>query len=213
MPNRYIEFIKKYAKDKNIPYHCAICEVKQKGLYVPLSADDKKKGSLRDKTFIKLSKLKAKLKKMQRDVIDAKNSEKEKENITTENKFETLKERFNKKLEEYRKLLDLFNKLDAEKDAQNAEPQAEPKAETNNEVKAEELILKYKKFNEKRKKEKALRYAKAQKQGEKMIKQGMTEEEVQTAMKPFYDNEEEILKRDMKVYQKHMDDLKAVRAK
>ena len=130
MGNRYVEFVKKYAKDNDISYHCAMCEIQTKKLYVPLNADEKKNANLRDKTFIKVSKLKAKLKKLQRDVIDAQKDNDKKNTRASLRKFDLLKIKFNKKLEEYRKLLDLFNKLDAEQDAQNAEPKAKPKTET-----------------------------------------------------------------------------------
>ena len=36
MANRWVEFVKQYAKENNISYTCAMCEIKTKGLYKPL---------------------------------------------------------------------------------------------------------------------------------------------------------------------------------
>ena len=36
MPNRYIEFVKAYAKKNNMSYSCSLCDIKTKGLYTPL---------------------------------------------------------------------------------------------------------------------------------------------------------------------------------
>ena len=39
MANRWIEFVKNYAKENNISYTCAMCEIKNKGLYKPLKKE------------------------------------------------------------------------------------------------------------------------------------------------------------------------------
>jgi hypothetical protein len=39
MANRWIEFVKNYARDKNISYTCAMCEIKTKNLYKPLKKE------------------------------------------------------------------------------------------------------------------------------------------------------------------------------
>ena len=39
MANRWVEFVKNYAKEKNISYTCAMCEIKNKGLYKPLKKE------------------------------------------------------------------------------------------------------------------------------------------------------------------------------
>ena len=39
MANRWVEFVKAYAKENNISYTCAMCEIKNKGLYTPLKKD------------------------------------------------------------------------------------------------------------------------------------------------------------------------------
>jgi hypothetical protein len=111
-----------------------MCEIQSNGLYVPLSKDEQKKGNLRDKTFIKLSKLKAKMKKMQRDVKDAEKNNNEKKTRASLRKFELLKVKFNKNADKYSELLKMFNKLDAEKAAieEESEPKASPKANQNN---------------------------------------------------------------------------------
>ena len=36
MVNRYIEFVKAYAKKNNMSYSCSLCDIKTKGLYTPL---------------------------------------------------------------------------------------------------------------------------------------------------------------------------------
>jgi hypothetical protein len=105
-----------------------MCEIQSNGLYVPLSKDEQKKGNLRDKTFIKLSKLKAKMKKMQRDVKDAEKNNNEKKTRASLRKFELLKEKFNKNVKTYYELLNLFNKLDAERDALEEKAEPKPKA-------------------------------------------------------------------------------------
>ena len=38
MVNKWVEFVKDYAKENNLSYYCSMCEIKQKGLY------DKEKG-------------------------------------------------------------------------------------------------------------------------------------------------------------------------
>ena len=42
MPNRWIEFVRKYSKENNISWNCAICEIKEKGLYTPLNKQQQK---------------------------------------------------------------------------------------------------------------------------------------------------------------------------
>ena len=39
MVNRWVEFVKNYAKEQNISYTCAMCEIKTKGLYKPLKKE------------------------------------------------------------------------------------------------------------------------------------------------------------------------------
>ena len=39
MANRWIEFVKNYAKEQNISYTCAMCEIKTKNLYKPLKKE------------------------------------------------------------------------------------------------------------------------------------------------------------------------------
>ena len=41
MTNRWVEFVKIYAKEKNISYNCAMCEIKTKNLYKPLKKEEK----------------------------------------------------------------------------------------------------------------------------------------------------------------------------
>jgi len=136
MGNRYVEFVKKYAKDNDITYHCAMCEIQSNGLYVPLSKDEQRTSSQRDKTFIKLSKLNSKLKSMQRDVRDAEKNNNEKKTRASLRKFELLKVKFNKNADKHSELLKLFNKLDKEKDELEAKPKeakkVAPKAKPNN---------------------------------------------------------------------------------
>ena len=136
MGNRYVEFVKKYAKDNDITYHCAMCEIQSNGLYVPLSKDEQRTSSQRDKTFIKLSKLNSKLKSMQRDVRDAEKNNNEKKTRASLRKFELLKVKFNKNADKHSELLKLFNKLDKEKDELEAKPKeakkAAPKAKPKN---------------------------------------------------------------------------------
>ena len=42
MVNRWVEFVKNYAQDKNISYSCAMCEIKTKNLYKPLKKEANK---------------------------------------------------------------------------------------------------------------------------------------------------------------------------
>ena len=42
MPNRWIEFVRKYSEENNISWNCAICEIKEKGLYTPLNKQQQK---------------------------------------------------------------------------------------------------------------------------------------------------------------------------
>ena len=136
MGNRYVEFVKKYAKDNDISYHCAMCEIQTNKLYSPLSKDEQRTSSQRDKTFIKLSKLNSKLKSMQRDVRDAEKNNNEKKTRASLRKFELLKVKFNKNADKHSELLKLFNKLDKEKDELEAKPKeakkAAPKAKPKN---------------------------------------------------------------------------------
>jgi hypothetical protein len=39
MTNRWVEFVKNYAKENKISYTCAMCEIKNKGLYKPLKKE------------------------------------------------------------------------------------------------------------------------------------------------------------------------------
>jgi hypothetical protein len=39
MANRWIEFVKNYAKENNISYTCAMCEINTKNLYKPLKKE------------------------------------------------------------------------------------------------------------------------------------------------------------------------------
>jgi hypothetical protein len=39
MANRWIDFVKAYAKDKNISYTFAMCEIKTKNVYKPLKKE------------------------------------------------------------------------------------------------------------------------------------------------------------------------------
>lgn len=68
MANRYTAFVKKYAKENDIPWNCAVCEIKSKGLYV---TPKKKNTSERDQLYIKLSFLKDKLKTLKQETKDA----------------------------------------------------------------------------------------------------------------------------------------------
>ena len=43
MANRWIEFVKNNARDKNISYTCAMCEIKTKNLYKPLKERSKQR--------------------------------------------------------------------------------------------------------------------------------------------------------------------------
>ena len=36
MPNRYVEFVKEYAIKNKLGWNCAVCEIKEKGLYKPV---------------------------------------------------------------------------------------------------------------------------------------------------------------------------------
>ena len=56
MANRWIEFVKAYAKDKNIFYTCAMCEIKTKNLYKPLKKEAIKEEE--PKIFSKIVKVK-----------------------------------------------------------------------------------------------------------------------------------------------------------
>jgi hypothetical protein len=56
MANRWVEFVKEYAKENNISYTCAMCEIKTKGLYKPLEKQEEK-GDIKT---IKIKKQKAK---------------------------------------------------------------------------------------------------------------------------------------------------------
>ena len=151
MGNRYVEFVKKYAKDNDITYHCAMCEIQTNKLYVPLSKDEQRTSSQRDKVFIKLSKLNSKLKSMQRDVRDAEKNNNEKKTRASLRKFELLKVKFNKNADKHSELLKLFNKLDKEKDELEAKPKeakkAAPKAKPKNDnysldyFKSKELLV------------------------------------------------------------------------
>jgi hypothetical protein len=42
MPNRYVEFFKNYATEKNISWNCAICQIKESNLYKPLNKKQQK---------------------------------------------------------------------------------------------------------------------------------------------------------------------------
>jgi hypothetical protein len=42
MANRWVEFVKNYAKEQNISYTCAMCEIKTKNLYKPLKKEANK---------------------------------------------------------------------------------------------------------------------------------------------------------------------------
>ena len=42
MANRWIEFVKNYAKEQNISYTCVMCEIKTKNLYKPLKKKEPK---------------------------------------------------------------------------------------------------------------------------------------------------------------------------
>jgi hypothetical protein len=42
MPNRWVDFVKNYSKENNISYTCAMCEIKNKGLYKPLKKEEPK---------------------------------------------------------------------------------------------------------------------------------------------------------------------------
>ena len=42
MTNRWVDFVKKYAKENNISYTCAMCKIKNKGLYKPLKKEENK---------------------------------------------------------------------------------------------------------------------------------------------------------------------------
>lgn len=42
MANRWVEFVKKYAKENNISYTCSMCKIKTKGLYKPLDKQETK---------------------------------------------------------------------------------------------------------------------------------------------------------------------------
>ena len=56
MANRWVEFVKAYAKENNISYTCAMCEIKNKGLYTPLKKDAIKEEE--PKIFSKMVKVK-----------------------------------------------------------------------------------------------------------------------------------------------------------
>jgi hypothetical protein len=40
MANRWVEFVKAYAKENNISYSCAMCEIKNEVLFTPLKKDE-----------------------------------------------------------------------------------------------------------------------------------------------------------------------------
>jgi|AntAceMinimDraft_1070359.scaffolds.fasta_scaffold158792_1 hypothetical protein len=64
MVNRWVEFVKNYAKEQNISYTCAMCEIKTKGLYKPL-----KKEAIKEepKIFSKIVKVKKQKQKKQKE--------------------------------------------------------------------------------------------------------------------------------------------------
>jgi TATA-binding protein-associated factor Taf7 len=59
MANRWVEFVKEYAKENNISYTCAMCEIKTKGLYKPLTKHETKE----ETKTIKIKQKKTKQKK------------------------------------------------------------------------------------------------------------------------------------------------------
>ena len=42
MPNRWVDYVKKYASENNMAYICSMCEIKTKGLYKPLKKEKPK---------------------------------------------------------------------------------------------------------------------------------------------------------------------------
>ena len=72
--NRWIEFVKAYAKEQNISYTCAMCEIKTKNLYKPLKKEANKEEE--PKIFSKI----VKVKKQKPNKIEKPNKMEEKEN-------------------------------------------------------------------------------------------------------------------------------------
>ena len=49
MTNKWVEFVKEYSKKNNISYTCAMCEIKTKGLYRPLTKQETKEETIKIK--------------------------------------------------------------------------------------------------------------------------------------------------------------------
>ena len=52
MPNRWIEFVRNYSEKNNISWNCAICEIKEKGLYKPLNKQQQKEEEKRKEEIL-----------------------------------------------------------------------------------------------------------------------------------------------------------------
>ena len=52
MPNRWIEFVRKYSEENNISWNCSICEIKEKGLYKPLNKQQQKEEEKRKEDLL-----------------------------------------------------------------------------------------------------------------------------------------------------------------
>ena len=63
MANRWIEFVKAYAKENNISYTCSMCEIKTKNLYKPLKKEAIKEEPKIFSKIVKVKKQKQKQKK------------------------------------------------------------------------------------------------------------------------------------------------------
>ena len=81
MVNRWVEFVKNYAKEQNISYTCAMCEIKTKGLYKPL-----KKEAIKEepKIFSKIVKVKKQKQKKQKEEEEEEEEEENPDIISNE---------------------------------------------------------------------------------------------------------------------------------
>ena len=72
MPNRYVEFVKEYAIKNKLGWNCAVCEIKEKGLYKPIKTLSKSVVKAKEPENIIIKKKKNKVKEPENIIIKKK---------------------------------------------------------------------------------------------------------------------------------------------
>ena len=69
MPNRYVEFVKEYAIKNKLGWNCAVCEIKEKGLYKPIKTLSKSVVKAKEPENIIIKKKKNKVKVLNQNAM------------------------------------------------------------------------------------------------------------------------------------------------